>query len=180
MRRIALVLMLIVIMALPSFAQGTWSVGAALAGGNPMGDFGNFAKLGMGGVVWGAYNLDQNLSLTGKIGYLSFSGKDVTIGIHTYTYDATTIMPILVGGKYFFMPPGDMRVYGALELGMYNINVAGIGSATKVGFAPSVGGQYKIADKMNLDLNINYTYISTDNTSSTYLGFALGVEYALQ
>ena len=166
-------------------SQGTWAVGVGGDVAVPIGDFSNFSKVGIGGTAWAGYLVDENLSITGKVGVLSFSGKDFTasytlLGVTTSTTvtgASTTIIPILVGARYFFMPPADMRVYGSADVGMYNI---GNGGGTKVGFAPSLGAQFKAGDNMNVDVRANYTTITTEGSSSSWVGVGIGLEFGLK
>lgn len=163
-------------------AQGTWAVGIGGDVAVPVGDFSNFAKLGIGGSGWVGYMVDQNLTVTGKVGVLSFSSKDETfndpiLGPITLSGPSSTVIPILVGVRYFFMPPADMRVYGSAEVGMYNIN-NNVG--TKFGFSPALGAQFKAGDNMNVDVRANYTTVTTEGSSSSWVGVGLGLEFGLK
>jgi opacity protein-like surface antigen len=146
----------------------------------PMGTFGDVSGVGFGGTALFGYQIDPNITLTGRVGYLSFSEKED--GFPTYS-----VMPILVGGRYYFMPEGeDMRMYGAAELGLYNVawkwSFMGMDfddSEMKFGFAPAVGAQFKVGDNMNLDAHLNYSYISTEGDAINWLGIGIGLEFGL-
>ena len=191
MKKVLFVLVVLLIVSLPALSQG-WVGGVGGNGAMPMGDFKDFAGTGFGGSAWAGYVVDQNLTITAKVEYLKFGSKDVTTDIPavvvgsvtivpartiTTTYPGGNIIPILVGARYFFMPPSDMRVYGAAEAGIFNISDGG---GSKVGFAPTLGAQFKAGEKMNVDVNVNYTYVSTENKATTWLGFGLGLEFVLQ
>jgi opacity protein-like surface antigen len=190
MNKVALILAAILVVSVTAFGQaGTWSAGFSAAGALPIGDLSNTSKLGIGGTAWGAYNVDPNLSIMVKSGYLRFSGKDISTTINIPGYGDTTLtgtagsvgaVPILVCGRYFFMPPGDTRVYGSADVGMYMLSFEGGGSSTKFGFSPTLGAQFKAGEKMNVDIYGNYTYVATDITAATWIGFGIGLEFMLQ
>ena len=187
----------LLILALPSFGQGTWAVGVGGGGGVPIGDFSNASNFGIGGHAWVAYNADPNFAVTFKSGYLRFSGKEYKIVVQGVTATAKTnygVIPILVGGRYYFMPSGDTRVYGAADVGMYSLNASADVTATgggvsisgststtetKFGASPSLGVLIKAGEKMNVDINGNFTYVATDIKSTTWIGFAIGLEFGL-
>ena len=174
MKNITLLLVLLTVASVPAFAQttsGGWGVGFGGDVGIPVGDLSNGAQVGFGGNGWVGYMVDQNLTVTGKAGVISFSAKT------GYTPSSVTVVPILVGARYFFMPPADMRVYGHAEAGVFNISNGG---GTKFGFAPTLGAQFKAGDNMNVDVHANYTYVSTDFTSSSWVGVGIGLEFGLK
>ena len=197
MRMLVSVCAALLIVTLPSFGQGTWAVGFSGGGGVPIGDFSNVSNFGIGGHAWAAYNADPNFAVTVKSGYLRFSGKDFNISIQGVTGTTKTnfgVIPILVGGRYYFMPSGDTRVYGAADAGLYalnastDVNVSGGGvsvstsvstSSTKFGASPSLGVLIKAGEKMNVDINGNFTYVATDVKSTTWVGFGIGLEFGL-
>ena len=193
MKRIvfAVVLALLALSAI-SFAQststvGNWRVGVGLEAGLPTGDFNNASSFGIGGRVGAGYVIDPNAVLSLKLGYLHFSGKDVTVPISltqtTTTNVSMSVIPILVGGKYFFNPPGDMRWYGAADVGLYVMSASGGGesaSSSKFGISPAVGGQFKAGDNMWVDAHVNYTDVFTDVTSSSWIGIGVGLIFDLK
>ena len=182
MKQAVLVAILVVACSISAFGQatGSWRVGVGAEGGIPIGDFSNFASLGIGGIVKASYVVDPTFEVTLKTGYLSFSGKDITVtflGVSTTVSGGSAgIIPILVGGKYYFMP-GDTRVYGDAEVGMFSISNGG---GTKFGFAPALGAEFKAGDKMWVDVHGNYSYISTDVISTSFIGFGVGLVFDLQ
>ena len=177
----SVVFLLCFLCSVSAFAQSTsngmWNVGVGAEVGVPMGDFNNYSSVGFGGIGTVGYMVDENLTVTGKIGFLSFSGKDQTVAAKTVSGSSVTVIPILVGGRYFFMPPADMRIYGSADIGIYSI---GNGGGSKFGFAPAVGAQFKAGDNMKVDVHADYTYISTDVTSTTWLGIGVGLVFDLK
>jgi opacity protein-like surface antigen len=193
MKKLAIILTLLIV-ALPSFGQTStpsqWSIGVGVEGGLPTGDFNNYSSFGIGGLAFVGYNgFDPSFQLTLTSGYLNFSGKDYTIGDHTWN-TKLGIIPILLGGKYYFMP-GDTRVYGQANVGLYLLNasasttisgvsVSGSTNSSKFGVSPILGAQFKAGDKMWVDAHVNYTSVFTDNITTSWIGFGVGLVFDLQ
>jgi opacity protein-like surface antigen len=165
------------------------SLGVNAEFGLPMGTFSDISDLGIGGTALFGYQIDPNLTLTGRAGYISFSGKDIDAGSFKLK-TSYGIIPILVGARYYFTPEDTYRIYGAAEVGLYMLSVSAsttvmgysvdvTSSETKFGFAPTVGAQFKVGDNMNLDAHVNYSYISTEGDALTYLGIGVGLEFGL-
>jgi opacity protein-like surface antigen len=187
MKKLAIVLALMVL-AIPFVgqAQSQWSLGVGAEGGLPTGDFNTISSFGIGGLVFAGYNgFDPAFQVTLSSGYVKFSGKDYPDGLGGTANTSYSMVPILVGGKYYFMP-GDTRVYGQANVGLYLLSasvsgsVAGSASSTKFGFSPVLGAQFKAGDKMAVDVHANYTDIMTDVSSTSYIGFGIGLVFDLQ
>ncbi|HUL44699.1 MAG TPA: outer membrane beta-barrel protein [Bacteroidota bacterium] len=195
-RAVITVVLAVFVLSALSYAQttstvGNWRVGVGLDAGLPTGDFNNVSSFGIGGHVGAGYVVDPNAVLSLKIGYLHFSGKDVTVTVDTPLGPVTetasggslSVVPILVGGKYFFSPPGDMRWYGAADIGLYIISASGGGSSassSKFGVSPAFGGQFKAGDNMWVDAHVNYTDVFTDVSSSSWIGIGVGLIFDLK
>jgi hypothetical protein len=187
MKKLGIVLALLMV-AVPVFAQGPsqWSLGVGAEGGLPTGDFNNVSSFGIGGMVFAGYNgFDPAFQMTLSSGYVKFSGKDYPDGLGGTVNTSYSVIPIIVGGKYYFMP-GDTRVYGQVNVGLYLLNASASGSfsgstsETKFGFSPVLGAQFKAGDKMAVDVHANYTNIMTDGSSTSYIGFGIGLVFDLQ
>lgn len=204
MRKLAIALALLIV-AIPLFGQtpSQWSLGVGVEGGLPTGDFNNASSFGIGGLAFGGYNgIDPSFQLTLSSGYVHFSGKDIpfsyldltTLTVKTGNVNSSLgVIPIIVGGKYYFMP-GDTRVYGQVNLGLYLLSysanetdasgatiASGQSSSTsKFGVSPVLGAQFKAGDKMWVDAHVNYTDIMTDVSSTGYIGFGVGLVFDLQ
>jgi opacity protein-like surface antigen len=188
---VVIVAILVVLCSLSAFGQavGSWRIGVGAEGGLPIGDFNNVSSFGIGGVASAGYVVDPAFTVSLNSGYIHFSGKDFTVA-GTTVNTSYNVVPILVCGKYYFMP-GDTRVYGAASVGMYllsasasatvsGVNVSASTSDTKFGFAPALGAEFKAGDKMFVDVHGNYSYISTDVTSTSFIGFGVGLVFDLQ
>ena len=179
MKKVLVVLVALLVFGIPVSAQ-SWVGGIAGNVALPMSTaFKDAYRVGFGGTAWGGYQVDQNLTVFLKSGYLTFSGKEQTIFGQTFKPEAWNAIPIVAGAKYFFMPPDDMRVYGSGEVGMYMLSSGG-NSESKFGFAPALGAQFKAGDKMNVDVNANFTYISTEGEAVNWIGVGVGLEFLLQ
>ena len=202
MRRLVLVCVLLMLaLNMTVLAQdnvnGQWAVGFNGSGGIPTGDFKNLSDFGFGGSGWVGYMVDPYFTLTGKVGYLRFSGKDYNLSIQGTAVAASTtysIVPITVGGRYFFSQ-GDSHVYGSAEAGLYLLNTnidikatgnnayfsgSGSSSESKFGVAPTLGIQFKAGDNMNVDVHGNYTAVFTSGSTLSWIGFGVGLEFALK
>ncbi len=197
------VTVLTVFLSLASFGQGmgngTWWVTVGPEAGIPTGDFNNASSFGIGGTARLEYMVDPNFTVSAKSGYLHFTGKDINYydasTATTYTIStAVNAIPILVGGKYFFMPTGDARVYGAADVGLYSesysasanvpsggstVNVSASTSKTDFSAAPILGVVFKAGDKMNVDASASYTNVFTTGSTTSWIGFNVSLEFGL-
>lgn len=157
--------------------------------GMPMGTFGDAFKTGFGGMGTFMYGLNPDVTLTGAIGYYTFTHKDYS--------DATfSTVPVLVGARYG-LGKGSFAPYVGAELGIHfttsKVKVAafdlgefgsyggGTASASEsvFGFSPMVGFTMPLSPKLNLDVNLKYNIISTSGSSSSFLGINAGVHMPL-
>jgi len=135
-----------------AFAQ--FSIGLDLA--MPMGTWSDFAGIGFGASARYDGAINDNLSWSGSLGYLSFSGKDYTIpGFGTIPGTSVGMVPIQAGVKYYFTE-SNAGFYGAADLGMW-IGTAS-GSSSEFGISPGVGyrvGSFDIAARYNIVSDLN-------------------------
>lgn len=169
----------VVLFSLGASAQFKLGVSGGL--GLPMGDFGDGYKMGFGGGVAGKYMLNEKLAVGLNIGYYSFTAKD-EFGGSDVKFSA---MPITGLINYYFATEG-FKPYVGADLGFYSCksktNFMGVdfsATATKFGFAPTVGFAYGLSDKMDLDVNAKYHFISTEGSSTSFLGINVGLIFAL-
>jgi opacity protein-like surface antigen len=149
-----------------------------------MGDFGDVYKMGFGGQGTFAYHINPMLDVTGSVGYLTWSGKDLD-----YTFSS---VPVLVGVRYYF-GQGKFHPYVAGELGLHFTSVSvpsvtipgfgtyGGGSASDsfFGFGAGAGFLYQLSPKLDLDVNAKFSSISSSGSSSSYINIMAGVLVAL-
>lgn len=160
---------------------------AGLEIGLPMGDFGEVSSLGIGGTLGFEAPVADQIGLIAQAGYISFMGKEyetVTVvnGVVTtesVKADASGIIPVQVGGKYYFSDNQEGAYLGALfGVHMQSVEeVTGINVTTgtfetekslksNFSFAPLLG--YIVGE--NIDLGVRYQIISAEGGSSSYLG----------
>lgn len=194
-----LVLVGAVLVGSSSTASAAGNMGLSV-GGNvllPMGDFGDAASTGFGGTVRGQYNVNPMFAVTLTTGYLIWSGKDQTVaGITIEGFDLKGV-PLLVGGKYYFMPAGGARFYGIAELGLMfstvtipaqTFTIGGISfttpevseSSSDFTFSPGVGVEIPLGGgNSSLDLGAHYLSIGTSGSSSNSVGFRAAINFGL-
>lgn len=150
---------------------------ALSVGGNvalPMGSFGDVAKVGFGGGAKFEYEIQPNINLTGSAQYLMFGKKDDLVGVEW------SIIPILVGGKYFFSP----GVYGMAELGMNfwstKVKLPFFGevssSGSDFGFAFGAGYEMAMGKSGALDISAKYQQYAS---STGAINFGVAYKFAL-
>ncbi|MBK8581031.1 MAG: hypothetical protein LKM36_08535 [Flavobacteriales bacterium] len=149
--------------------ENRFSLGAEVA--FPMGDFGDAAGIGLGGTLGFELPVSDNLGLIAQAGYMSFAGKEFTVSVGGFSAttktDATGIIPIQVGAKYYFTDNQE-GFYAGLLTGVHMTSVkvpeydaAGMQSGTKnetnsnFSLAPLVG--FIIGE--NIDIAVRYQMI---------------------
>ncbi|KAF0141517.1 MAG: hypothetical protein FD122_1509 [Stygiobacter sp.] len=146
---------------------------------NPTGDFGDVYKSGFGGTANLTYDLSDNFQLSAIAGYSQFSfnnekynellsaffssfGTEVKVDIQS----KLKIIPLMIGGKYFFSS-SNFRPYSELNLGLHlvsvdassikvngeTLNAVAEQSKSTLGWGLGVGFLYKVAPKVNIDIN---------------------------
>jgi hypothetical protein len=185
MKKLFVVLVAIVLVASFASAQNIWGQGKMSAGVGvelalPMGSVGDLYGIGIGGLGLFQYGLNEEILLTGQVGYTAFAEK--TVG--TAKYSMSDLI-ILAGGKYNLSKSVTEGFYGMLQLGIYSVSSKwtspGIvtafgtfgggtvsGSGSEFVFAPGVGMQFGPIDASvkyvinssvgNLSLNVAYLF----------------------
>lgn len=164
MRKVLVLLVVSLLMVGFASAQSTskMKIGVGPYVGLPMGTFGDITSIGFGGIAQGEYDFGSQVIGTVTTGYLSFSGKDVN-GVKQGTW---SIIPILVGAKYFFT----QNIYGAAQVGLNMVSydvpsytaygfTFGGGSVSDSEFGFNVGVGYDLG---NLDFLVKYGTFATD------------------
>ncbi len=187
------VLILAVSFTTPMNAQGKMAWGVAGDLMLPIGDFSNAVKMGFGGDGRFQYDLTPMAALHGTVGYFTWSGKDITDPFTGATASGPSFkgFMIRVGGKYYFMPAGKLRVYGLAEIGLFfssteaptiqtPFGTIGGGSVSNTNFtyAPALGVEIP-AGKINVDLSVRYDGIATSGSTTSNIGFRAGVNFPI-
>jgi len=191
MKQTVLCLMFVSIaLLLPSLAaaQHPFTVGAGFDLMLPVGSFGDSWGTGFGGTAELDYILSTHASVTGKLGYLIWSGKDLPSGVSA-TYGG---VPVLVGVKYyphlFVSPTGTngIRAYGHLELGFMvgSVSISGTskgytgsisGSTTDFTIVPSLGVEIPAGPKGAVDVSVRYFDISRKSSIGFRAGYKMSI-----
>jgi hypothetical protein len=121
MKKALSILVLLLLVSSLSFSQfapakGKMTLGPALELSLPIGNFSDIAGFGFGATARFEYGLDQNLALTGNIGYLTWTG--VSFEEFGLGYDISShAIPIVAGVKYGF----SKGWFVSGEIGLYNL-----------------------------------------------------------
>jgi len=164
-------------------AQTKMSVGAGLDVMAPIGTFSDHWNTGFGGSAEFDYVLTEHSAVTGKIGYLSFGGKNLPSGV-TASYSG---VPILAGIKYYprLIPQdGPVHVYGHLELGLMagSVSVSGntlpysVPNGAGITLSPSVGIEIPTAPTGKADLSIRFFSISGRRNIGLRAGYMFAIK----
>ncbi len=120
MKNLLVVVALISLVAFSANAQGKFSFGVGADVALPMtSGFSDGHSIGIGGTAKAYYPFNEMITFTGTAGYLTFSGKEYDVAGIKYKAGSWSMIPIVVGGRYYFMPStAKMRFYGAFDMGM--------------------------------------------------------------
>jgi opacity protein-like surface antigen len=185
MKKLFILMFALVLLAGTTQAQkGSMAVGINAGISLPMGSFGDAVNMGFGGQGEFMYMLNNNLALTGSIGYL-YWGYDDAIG-----FDGSfTSIPILFGARYYF-GESKTKFYGLAKLGIYastasysySYDLFGVpysqdisASDSDFGFAFGAGVKMPIGNKLCFDAHAKYNVVSGDG----WIDIMAGVDFAL-
>jgi hypothetical protein len=164
-------------------AQSTMSVGAGVDIMLPVGSFGDSWGTGFGGTAEFDYALSAKFSVTGKIGYLTWSSKNLPTG-WSASYSG---VPLLAGIKWYpsFIPKGAVRIYGHLEMGIMFGSLSTSGPAGRTypfatagsdfTIVPSVGVEIPAGPNGNIDISARYFDISRKGSIGFRAGYKLEI-----
>ena len=187
MKKIAFCAMVTAIVLLASVSapaqENSMAVGAGFDVMLPVASFGDQFSTGFGGTAQFDYAVTTHTTVTGKIGYLTWSGKQsyYTSAAITNFSASYSGVPILVGVKYYphlFVTQAQtpVRVYGHLELGLMFGSASASGtykgyfgtyslstSASKTDFTivPSIGAEIPVVPKGAIDVSVRYFDIAS-------------------
>jgi hypothetical protein len=152
----------------------------------PLGTFGDNSKMGFGLVATGDYRMEKDFWLTGSIGFMSFGGKDGSIGSYSYSMPTMTIIPILAGCRYDFTQKGSLLCpYIGAELGLFIASVGSsdsenaAASSTDLGITLKGGARYKIDESWDFDGQLKFYNDFGSGASANFLGIQVGVVYSI-
>jgi hypothetical protein len=185
--RKSLLVVALVLFSATTFAQnGRVSLGLELA--IPGGDYGDNAGTGFGGSLRYEHPVGDNIGLMGTVGYLTYGKKELDFGYGVKAEYTNSMIPIMVGGKYYFTDQQD-GFYINLQLGLtmlttkyeipdytvFGVTIPGsseTNSESAFTWSPGVG--YALE---NLDFSVNYFAFSYE-ASSTINGIEYTTDYS--
>ncbi len=130
-----------------------------LEGALPVGDFGDAYSFGIGGTAQGEYKAAEDLGITLNAGYITYSGKDITVPIvGSYKVPSFGLIPILAGAKYYF--GGGAYAHGQLGIGIGTDE----GQGSNFMYSPGIG--YLFAPGFDAELKYTGLSLSGEDTGS--------------
>jgi opacity protein-like surface antigen len=147
------------------------SIGAE--GALPMSDLKTTSKFGFGGSAQAEFEVSDNIGVTLSAGYLTFSGKTISIPVSfdpitmqpiygPYKVPSVNIIPVLAGAKIYFTE----KVYGSAQAGWSFFSAKGSSSANGFTYAPGIG--FYVCP--NFDLLVKYQGSTKDGSTISFLG----------
>ncbi len=126
--------------------------------------------------IAGKYGISDNKMRVGlNIGYFFDSESEDGYTSTVFTQPITGLF------EYSFMD-SKFSPYAGIDAGIYRIGsrISGdgeslSGSESDFGIAPTVGFNYEISDKIDLNTSVKYNYILTENYATTGINFNAGV-----
>jgi hypothetical protein len=176
MKKILLLTAIITISWSSHAQKGNNQIGIALEVGIPTGDFGDISKLGVGGLVSGAYGIGHAGRITLTSGYMAFSAKDKYVEAFGVDKLKMHIIPIGLGYRHsfksFFVEPQiGYEVFGAkATLG----DISASDSEGAFSFGGGVG-----FEKNGFEVGGRVQSGSKDGETTTYIGFHVGYNFNL-
>jgi len=134
----------------------------------PMGDFGDLMDFGVGGSLNFQAPIASKLNFIGEAGYLSFKSKEFA----GQTFSIGTV-PVKAGVRYFLAE----NFYAQGQVGAaFSTEENG-----KTGFlyAPSVGVEFPVADKMAIDFGARYEGWSYSGGTNSFIGLRAALNFGL-
>ena len=149
-------------------AMGGSKIGVGADFAFPMGDFGDFMDFGFGGSLNFQAPIATKLNFVGEAGYLSFKSKEFA----GQTFNSAAI-PLKAGIRYFLAE----NFYAQGQVGAA-IATGDNASGTAFLYAPSLGVEFPVADKMAIDFGARYEGWSKNGTSS-FIGLRAALNFGL-
>jgi opacity protein-like surface antigen len=143
-------------------------LGVGVEFGLPVGDFGDYYNLGVGGSLVYQQPLASNLNFTASAGYINFSTEEV-MGVKI----SSAAIPVKAGIRYFFAE----NFYGGAELGAAFSTEDNGGTA--FAYAPGIGVEFPVADKAAIDLGVRYESWSRDSRTNSFIGIRAAFNFGL-
>ena len=167
-------------------------IGADLQFVLPLGDFGDVSGPLVGPVLRAGYRVMPPLELNLKAGFLYGITKSQAIGPVSADV-GVNIIPISIGGRYFFMDP-QAGLYGGLDIALNLLSpkasvngtdVSGLKSSTRLGANLGVG--YVISKELPIDIRAQFMLFNlllkedvAGTSEKTQFGLGISAGYTFQ
>jgi hypothetical protein len=201
MKKIALCAMVTAIALLASASapaqENSMAVGAGFDVMLPVASFGDQWSTGFGGTGQFDYAVSTHTTLTGKIGYLTWSGKQsyyTSAAISSFSASYSGV-PVLVGVKYYphlFVTQAQtpVRVYGHFEIGFMfgstsvsgsykgyfgTYSISSSASKTDITIVPSIGAEIPVVPKGAIDVSVRYFDIASHGNIGFRAGYRMTI-----
>ena len=167
-------LALTVLVTVGSFAQdkkkasGGTSFSVGVEAGLPIGDLKEFSSLGIGGSAKAAFGIFEGGAVTVSAGYMTFSGKTITIGGQSFKAGSLNVIPVKVGLRYML----GGGIYGEPQLGMSFI---GNGGGSAFTYAAGLG----TIINNQIDIGVRYEAFSKNSSTSSFIGARVAYNFGL-
>ncbi len=155
-------------------AQAQFLVGGHLAPAFPLGEFSDVADLGfgLGGEV--KYLFNENVAFGFDISWYSFGTDFDDVNVN--------VTPFLLSAEYLIPQTSGFTPYVGLGLGFYRIasKFEGFGinattSFTDFGIAPTIGALYPLNDQIDINTNLKFNFVFSDDITRTFFPLNVGV-----
>ena len=143
------------------------SIGAEI--GLPIGDLKETTSIGIGGSVKAAIPIFEGGAVTLSAGYMTFSGKTVTILGQSFKYGSLGMIPIKAGLR-FIISEG---FYGEPQLG-YTL-YSGSGNSGAFTYAANLG--YMVNN--SFDISARYEAASKNSATLSFIGARIAYSFGL-
>lgn len=183
---IAIALALVFVTTNVKAQESIMNIGADLGIFLPTGDFSDDINTSFGFSASFEYMLQPNLSLTGTLGYISWSIDDEELdeGIEM----SMSTIPIIFGGRYYIATEGfqpfvgvDLGFYkSTVEVDFYSLNRSN--DETDFGFSVLAGALYPITEEISFRGILSFTNIfngKDDISDWNFLAIRFGAIYRL-
>lgn len=135
--------------------EGFHKINAGVDLALPMGDFGKLSSIGFGVSGKAYYGLNQEMNITGSLGYLNFPYKESSVS------GGVTMIPLMFGFDYdfdgFYIEPKLGLMFTSMKVNFMGFS-SGTVSSTEFGIG--LGGGYRIN---NLDFGLHFNIVNNLN-----------------
>ena len=167
-------LILLISVSFFCFAQENNMMISAFVGYNmPIGDAADRYKSSVGFQAQFEYLLTEDIGLDVTAGYIPWNFENE---VPNQTF---TIIPTLIGGRYYFTAKG-MSSYVGLDLGLYHTTFKTAiekRPESKFGYSVLGGVLFPMSDILYVNGNLSYTSISTAGFTFSYIAIHAGVSF---